>query len=185
MLGTLSSLIPTPLHPAVVHLPMALAVLAPIFAVGAAIAVRRGAAPARSWSLAVGMLLALSASAWFSIETGEDQEDRVENVVPKAALHAHEEAADTFLWLSVGVLGVAGVGLFRNRVAAPARLLATAGSVLLLVAGYRVGHSGGALVYTHGAASAYVDSTATVSGTAGRSAARDTTGKRGGNDDRN
>ena len=131
------------------------------------------------------MLLALSASAWFSIETGEDQEDRVENVVPQAALHAHEDAADTFLWLSAAVLGVSGVGLFRSTVAAPARLLATAGSVLVLVAGYRVGHSGDALVYTHGAASAYVDSTGTAAGTAGRAAARDTTAARGGDDDRN
>jgi hypothetical protein len=33
---------------------------------------------------------------------------------------------------------------------------------MLLVAGYRVGHSGGALVYTHGAASAYVDGATAV-----------------------
>jgi hypothetical protein len=103
------------------------------------------------------MFLALTASAWASIETGEDQEEKVERVVPEAAFETHEDAADAFLWLSVAVLGVASVGLLGGKVGAPARWLATAGAVALLVAGYRVGHSGGALVYTHGAASAYVD----------------------------
>jgi len=185
MLGTLASLIPTPLHPAVVHLPMALAVLVPVFAVGAVIAVRRGAAPMRSWSLAVGMMLPLSASAWFSIETGEDQEDRVENVVPKASLHDHERAADNFLWLSVGVLAVAGVGLFRTKVAAPARLLATGGTVLLVVAGYRVGHSGGELVYAHGAAAAYVAGAPPAAGTSAHGAASNAAGAGAGDDDDN
>jgi hypothetical protein len=88
-------------------------------------------------------------------------------VVPEAAFETHEDAADVFLWLSVAVLGVATVGLLSSKVGAPARVLATAGSLLLLVAGYRVGHSGGALVYTHGAASAYVDgaTSAPVAGT--------------------
>jgi uncharacterized membrane protein len=157
MAGMIASLIPTPLHPAVVHLPMALAVLAPVFAVGALAAVRRGVPPLRRWSLAVAMFMALSVSAWVSIETGEDEEDRVERVVPEAALETHEDAADAFLWLSVAVLGVAAVGLRKGRIGMSARYAATAASVVLLVAGYRVGHSGGALVYTHGAASAYVD----------------------------
>lgn len=162
MTGSLADLIPTPLHPAVVHLPMALAVLVPVFAVGALVAVRRGARPLRSWSIAVAMFLALSASAWFSIETGEDQEEKVEQVVPEAAFETHEDAADLFLWLSLGVLGVATVGLLDGKFGGPARVLATAGSMALLVAGYRVGHSGGALVYTHGAASAYVQGSTSV-----------------------
>jgi len=160
MPATLTSLLPTPLHPAVVHLPMALAVLVPLFAIGALVATHRGARPMRSWSIAVAMFMALSASAWLSIETGEDQEDKVERLVPKAAFETHEEAADAFLWLSVGVLGIAAAGLLNGRVGGPARILATAGSLALLVAGYRVGHSGGALVYTHGAANAYVQKTA-------------------------
>lgn len=160
MAAPLDSLLPTPLHPAVVHLPMALAVLVPLFAIGALVAVRRGALPMRSWSLAVAMFFALSASAWVSKETGEDQEDRVERIVPEAALETHEEAADLFLWLSVAVLGVSAVGLLTHKIGGPARVVATVGSLVLLVAGYRVGHSGGELVYTHGAASAYVNGAA-------------------------
>jgi len=167
MLASLASMIPDPLHPAIVHLPMALAVLAPLFAVGAVIVARRSMVPRKIWSVAVAVLLALSASAWASSETGEDQENRVERVVPKAALDGHEDAADNFLWLSVGVLVVASAGLLPGRIAAPARLVATAGSVLLLVAGYRVGHTGGELVYTHGAASAYVKTAGSGAGVVG------------------
>lgn len=152
---TLSSLLPNPLHAAVVHMPMALTVLVPIFAIGALIAVQRGARPLRTWGVAAAMFAVLSLSAWASLETGEDQEDTVEVVVPKAALKTHEEAADKFLWLSVGVLGIAAVGLLGGRIGTGARVLATIGSGVLLVAGYNVGHSGGQLVYQHGAASAY------------------------------
>ena len=150
-----SSLLPTPLHPAIVHMPMALTILVPVFAVGALIAVQRGARSLRTWGVATAMFAALSLSAWASIETGEDQEDKVKPVVPKTAFKAHEEAADQFLWLSVGVLGIAAVGLLAGRVGTGARVLATVGSGVLLVAGYNVGHSGGKLVYQHGAASAY------------------------------
>lgn len=159
MVGSLSSLIPSPLHPAVVHLPIALTILVPVFAVGALIAIRSGTQPVRTWAIVAAMSALLSISAWASMETGEDQEDVVEKAVSEAAVETHEEAAETFLWLSLGVLGIAGVGLVRGTVGARARVLATLGSAGLLVAGYRVGHSGGELVYTYGAASAYTDST--------------------------
>lgn len=155
MQSTLSSLLPNPLHAAVVHMPMALTILVPIFAIGALIAVYRGARPLRTWGVAAAMFAALSLSAWASLETGEDQEDTVEAIIPESALETHEEAADRFLWLSVGVLGIAAVGLLGGRIGTGARVFATIGSGVLLVAGYNVGHSGGQLVYQHGAASAY------------------------------
>lgn len=159
MLAQLSSIIPTPLHPAVVHLPMALAVLVPIFAVVALVSVQRGARPLRTWGVAAAMFATLALSSWASIETGEDQEETVEAIVPDAALDRHEDAAEQFLWLAVAVFGVATVGVLQGRIGTTARVLATVGSLGLLVAGYRVGHSGGELVYTYGAANGYTDST--------------------------
>ncbi len=159
MIAQLSSLIPAPLHPAVVHLPMALAVLVPLFAVVALVAVQRGARPLRSWGVAAAMFALLAVSSWVSIETGEDQEDRVESIVPDAVLDTHEDAAEQFLWLAVAVFGVATVGVLQGRIGNTARVLATVGSLGLLVAGYRVGHSGGELVYTYGAAAGYTDTT--------------------------
>lgn len=175
MLDVISNLIPNPLHPAVVHLPIALTLLVPVFAVGAMIAIRRGARPLRAWGITTALLATLSLSAWVSLETGEQQEDRVEQVVPESALNTHEEAAKSFLALSLLVMLIAGVGLMNGKVGTAARLAATAGTVALLVSGYRVGHSGGALVYEHGAASAYAagTSSAVAGGRAG-----------GGDDDR-
>jgi len=151
----LSNLLPTPLHPAVVHLPIALTILVPIFAIGALIAIRRGAKVLRAWSIAAAMLGALSLSAWVSLETGEDQEEKVEAIVPEQAFETHEEAADAFFILSLGVLGVAALGLVGGRIGTVARYTAAAGTLALVVAGYNVGHSGGNLVYKYGAASAY------------------------------
>lgn len=152
------NLLPNPLHPAVVHLPIALTMLVPIFAIGALIAIKRGAKVLRAWSIAAAMLGALSLSAWVSLETGEDQEEKVEAVVPEQALETHEEAAEAFFILSLGVLGVAGLGLVGGRVGTAARYTAAVGTLVLVVAGYNVGHSGGKLVYTYGAASAYTTS---------------------------
>jgi hypothetical protein len=138
-----------------VHLPIALTLLLPVFAVGAVIAIKRGAKVLRAWTIATAMFAALSLSAWVSLETGEDQEDAVEAVVPEAALETHEEGAERFLAISLVVLGVATLGLANGKLGTAARYAATAGTLALVVAGYNVGHSGGNLVYRYGAASAY------------------------------
>ena len=152
----LDALVPSPLHPAVVHLPIALALLAPIFALGALIAIRRGARPVVAWGLATALVAALAVSGWVAIQTGESQEDRVEAVVPSAAMHSHEESAEGFLAVSLVVLGVALAGFLPRRVGGAARIVASLGTFVLVGMGWRVGHSGGELVYRHGAASAYV-----------------------------
>lgn len=159
MLDVISNLIPNPLHPAVVHLPIALTLLVPVFAVGALIAIRRGARPLRAWGVTTALLATLSLSAWVSIETGEQQEDRVEQVVPERAISAHEDAAESFLAHSLLVMLIAGVGLMNGKVGTAARLAAAVGTVALVVSGYNVGHSGGELVYEHGAANAYAAGT--------------------------
>jgi hypothetical protein len=106
--------------------------------------------------LPIALLLLLAVSSWVATETGEDQEDRVESVVPEVALETHEESADTFLTITLVLFGVSLVGVAPGVVGLAARALTTAGTAVILVAGYQVGHSGGELVYTHGAASAYV-----------------------------
>lgn len=151
----MQSLIPTPLHPAIVHLPIALTLLLPLFALGALWAIRKGARASRAWGVTTALFAALSLSAWAAVETGQDQEERVEDVVAEAPFETHEEAAEAFLLLSLGVLGIAAVGLSKGRLGQAARVAGTVGSAVLVIAGYRVGHSGGELVYRYGAASAY------------------------------
>jgi uncharacterized membrane protein len=159
-------MLPEPLHPAVVHFPVVLAVLMPIVAVVTLVAIRRGARPTRAWAIMVAMAAALTLSAWLALRTGEAEEERVEAVVAESVLHEHEEAAERFMTLSAIVLVAAGLGLFGGAVGKVARGVAAAGTVAILVAGIRVGAAGGALVYEHGAAQAYTDAQTPPSGEA-------------------
>ena len=145
-------MLPDPLHPAVVHFPIVFAFLLPLVALAALWRIRRGASARGTWGYATAAAAALTASAWFAIQTGEAEEERVEPVVAEAPLESHEESAERFLFLSTGVLLVAGAGLLRGRIGAAARLAATAGAFGLVAAGALVGHSGGQLVYRYGAA---------------------------------
>ena len=149
-------MLPNPLHPAVVHFPIVLAFLLPLFAIGALVAIRRGARPLRAWSLPLAVGAALTLSSWVAVQTGETQDERVERVVGDAPLETHEEAAELFLTLSGVLLLVTATGLVRGVVGRAGRVVATVGAVALVVAAAQVGHSGGELVYRHGAASAYV-----------------------------
>ena len=151
-----------PVHPLVVHFPIVLVVLLPVFAAVALWAIRKGTNPRRIWAVPAALALALSLSAWVALETGESQEERVEDVVSESALHSHAESAERFLALSVVLLAVTGVGFMGGTVGRAARLVATVGAVGLIAAGVQVGHSGGSLVYRYGAASAYTNGTAPI-----------------------
>ena len=150
-------MLPHPLHPAIVHVPLALAALMPLAAAAVALAVWRGWLPARSWSLVVLLQLALVGGAWLAVETGEGDEERVEDVVKESVLETHEERADAFLWIAAAGLVVTGVGLLGGRAGAFGRAVAVAAALGVLVAAIRVGESGGELVYRHGAANAYLE----------------------------
>jgi uncharacterized membrane protein len=150
-------MLPNPLHPAVVHLPMALAVVIPALAFLGAWLIHKSLLPARSWILIVFLQVLLVGSGWLALETGEDEEDRVERIVSEDLIEAHEEAAERFLLLGgIGLL-VGGAGLLSGQRGAAGRIAGTVATVVVLVAAVSVGHLGGDLVYRHGAATAYLD----------------------------
>ena len=64
--------------------------------------------------------------------------------------------------------GLLALGLVRGRVGGVARGTGLVAAAALAVAGYQVGHSGGKLVYEHGAASVY-----TAQGQAGAAPVRE------------
>src|SRR5687767_14873281 len=146
-----------PLHALVVHFPIVLAVLLPISAVVALWAIRKGTTPRRAWAVPLAFSAALALSTWAATQTGEAQEDRVERVVARGALHGHEESAERFLVLSGVLVLVAAGGLASGTIGRAARIVTAVGAIGLVAAGAQVGHSGGVLVYRHGAASAYTD----------------------------
>ncbi|MCA0374412.1 MAG: hypothetical protein LCH84_02010 [Gemmatimonadetes bacterium] len=160
----LASLLPSPLHPAIVHLPMALVVLLPPAALVSLWIIRRGARPRAAWGVTLALLGVLAGSSWVATETGEDEGERVERVVPEAALESHEEAAETFLVLAVAVFGVSLLGLRADRFGQIARVTGAAGTIALLGVGWQVGHAGGQLVYVHNAGAAHATSAVTAPG---------------------
>jgi uncharacterized membrane protein len=164
-------MIPNPLHAAVVHFPIVFAMLLPAVAAVALLAIRRGGNVRQWWGLALAVMVGLAGSSFLAVRTGEAEEERVEAVVGDQPLHTHEEAAERFLLLSGALLALGGAGLLPRRAGGTFRLLAAAGAAGILVAGWQVGHTGGELVYRHGAAAAYVSPTSPAPGapaTAGR-----------------
>lgn len=149
-------MLPEPLHPALVHFPIALAAILPIVAIVSLVLIQRRRSPTRSWIWVVIAAALLFGSAWIAARTGEAQEERVEEIVPESALHEHEEAAELFLILSGVSVLLFAAGLARGRAGSIARYAGVAAALVLVTAGYRVGSLGGDLVYEHGAAQAYV-----------------------------
>ncbi len=151
-----------PLHPILVHLPIALAVLMPLISAGLLIAWWKSLLPKRAWWLVVALQAAMLVGSVAALRTGEADEERVERQVPEAAIEAHEEAAQTFTVAGAIVLVVTLVAAFlrSEKLAMLAAAAAVAGTLVVLWLGYRTGEAGGALVYRHGAASAYVSPTA-------------------------
>lgn len=168
---------PYPLHPAVVHFPIVLAVLLPFIAGAGLYATLRKGALRALWAPVVAFSLLLTASAWLAVDTGGDQEDTVEGVVSESLIHGHEEAAEGLLAGSVVLAVVILAGLAPGMLGKGARYAAVPVALVVLALGFRVGKSGGELVYTHGAAAAYVQGDG--SGSAGPSGAS----RRGGGDD--
>lgn len=150
-------MLPDPLHPALVHFPIVLAMLAPLIAGGFFWAIQTGRLPARAWIAVVALQTVIFGAAWLTAETGEEEEDRVERIVGHDPIEEHEEAAEWFIWIAGITLPIAGAGIFAGGPGTGARALAIAGTLAAAVAVARVGHTGGELVYKHGAALAYLD----------------------------
>jgi uncharacterized membrane protein len=148
-------MLPNPVHPAVVHFPIVLMILLPIAAAVALAAIRRGVRLRMAWAVPVAFSAALAASAWLALETGEDQEDKVEQIVPRTALETHAGAAEAFLIASAVLFVVTAAGLAGGPIGRTARWTSTLGALVVVAMGVRVGDAGGKLVYQHGAAMAY------------------------------
>lgn len=148
-------------HPKVVHLPIALAVLMPLLTGSVLLAVWRGWLDRRVWVVLLVLQALLLASGALAMNTGEREEERIEEVVPERHIDAHEEAAEAFVWASAAVLFLMALPLAISEGRAR-RLLALGafvGTVVVLGLGSKAGEAGGELVYVHGAAQVYVDGT--------------------------
>ncbi|HET9753918.1 MAG TPA: DUF2231 domain-containing protein, partial [Myxococcales bacterium] len=154
-----------PLHPALVHIPLGLAVVLPLVALGVTVALARNWLAPRSFAVVVLLQALLLGAGFAALKTGQDEEDRVERVVPERALHAHEEAAERFL-VGAGIsLAIGAAGLFFLRRERALRWIAagaTAATVAVAALAVGAGKPGGELVYVHGAAGAYAGGAASA-----------------------
>ena len=146
-----------PLHPAIVHLPLGLAFVIPMLAIGFVWALWTGRVRARAWVTIVALQTVLLGGGLLAMNTGEGEEHRVEAVVPDAALEQHEEYAEQFVWAAAITLLIAGLVLAapQRPVARSLAVATVAGTLIVAGAALRVGHAGGRLVYVHNAGAAY------------------------------
>lgn len=144
-------------HPKVVHLPIALAILMPLVTGGVALAWWRGWLDRRVWVIVLLLQAALAGSGLVAMNTGETEEERVEEIVPERYIESHEEAAESFVWASAIVLALMLLPLVfpQGRLRTAAVVGACLGTLLVFGLGYRTGEAGGRLVYEHGAAQTY------------------------------
>jgi uncharacterized membrane protein len=145
-----------PLHPAVVHVPLGLSLVIPLVAATVGYALLKGWATKPVWLIVIALQALVLVGGLAAMNTGENEEDVVERVLSERLIEAHEEKAEAFVW-SAGItlaLSVAVLALGPQQVGAAAIATSLAAAVTLGL-GYRVGHSGGELVFKHGAASAY------------------------------
>lgn len=141
-----------PLHPAIVHIPVGLAVAMPFLAIALAVAVWKGTLPRRTLAIVVGLQLLLAGGALAAGQTGDAAEDAAERVAPRDAIHDHEEAGERVVWSSFAVLALSAAAAFvpTRRVALLAALTA-AGTVVVAGFALDAGRKGGDLVFRHGA----------------------------------
>lgn len=153
-----------PLHPKLVHLPLGLAVVVPLVTLALLVAAWRRWLPSRVWAIPMLLQLLLVVGGVAALKTGEPEWGVVDKLVPEAALEAHEEAAEGFVWAGGAVLALmlAAPGAARlakrERAGRVFAVAAAAGTLVVLALAVRTGQAGGQLVYRHGAAGAYSSS---------------------------
>ena len=142
---------PDPLHPAVVHFPIALLITGAGAAV-VAVFVRRWHLP---W-LAALLLVLGSAGAVVAVGTGKQEEEMVEtsSAAAEQVLDDHEEWGETARNFALAAALFALAAALAARVRFAGLGLSVVAALLALAGAYAVaqaGHYGGELVYRHGA----------------------------------
>ena len=137
-----------PLHPLVVHFPVALIIISLLFDVV-------GRATDGPWwrKASLAMLVIAVVAGFVAGQTGELAAEHAEKFqgIAEETLESHGDLAKLSIWLAAGALlarlAEAGMGAARAVVSLIALLLQLAAAVSIGVAGHR----GGVLVYRHGA----------------------------------
>lgn len=145
-----------PVHPMIVHFPLALTFILPILILVFAFLIKNNKMTPQGWLIIIGLQLMVVATGYISLETGENEEDLVAKVLDKKLIHEHEEAAEIFVGSAViGLVLSIGVFFIRKELQFPIKFAIAIVGLLSCYLAYLAGSLGGELVYKHGAGSAY------------------------------
>lgn len=144
-----------PLHPIVVHFPIVLGALLPVLAIVLWWGIKKWQLTPKVWALVSAMALVYSLSAVAAVQLGEVDEDKVEKVVSERVIEEHEEAGELIPWIA-GTLFLVSLGGLSVRYSKKAQLGLIALSLVAVAPLIHAGHTGGELVYEHGAAIAHL-----------------------------
>jgi uncharacterized membrane protein len=144
-----------PLHPVVVHFPIVLGILLPLAALAFWWAIRKDHLHPHVWVLVIALALGYGVSSYIAVEMGEEDEEKVEEIVAEKVIEEHEEAGELILWVSGGLFLFSLAGLYRKDLHA-VRLGVAILALVAVVPLVDAGHTGGKLVYQYGAANAHL-----------------------------
>lgn len=145
-----------PWHPFIVHFPLALTFLLPFGLLAMTILLEKKLLPQKAWIGLIIIQMIITASGYLAMETGEDDEKIVKEVVERIHISEHEVAAEKYVGVTVLTLSLSVALYFlAPALQLPLRLGVLALSLLAAFFAYETGQLGGELVYIHGASEAY------------------------------
>jgi uncharacterized membrane protein len=145
-----------PLHPILVHFPVVLSILLPPIILIAWLASVRTTSGRKAWVAVTVFHALLLASTFAAVQTGEEDEERVEKALASEdPLETHEEKGEFLLKVTGASLLVTALGLAPGMLGLAGKALGSLASLSILFLAIQTGHSGGKLVYQHGAAAAF------------------------------
>ncbi len=144
-----------PLHPIAVHFPIVLGSLLPALALVLWWAIKKWQWTPKVWALVSAVALVYSLSAMIAVQLGEEDEEKVEKVISEEVIEEHEEAGELIPWLA-GTLFLVSLGGFTVKYSKQAKVAMIVLSLAGVAPLINAGHTGGELVYEHGAGFAHL-----------------------------
>lgn len=145
-----------PLHPVMVHFPVALSFILPILILVFAFMIKSQKMSHQAWLVIIGLQIVTTITGYVALDSGEKEEHAVEKVLDKKHIHHHEESAEIFVGSTVLALVISIAAFFLRK---PIQFYLQLGTCLIALIScylvYETGNSGGELVYRYGAANAY------------------------------
>ena len=146
-----------PLHPLIAYFPIVLTFILPVLVVVFAVLIKRNKLTPMGWLIILGLQLTTTVTGYISLETGETDGKAVSKVLEHKLIDQHEESAEIFVGSTVLAL-VMGIVVFfiRYEYQFSIRMIIALMGLVSCYLAWNTAQQGGALVYTHGAAEAFV-----------------------------